>query len=239
MSDEITDIREKGMGPDHKPQYSERRVYFQLLVWTECADTEDVVNCFKEHDLRGCVIEDVNDPYGIAIITFSEDPAYFVETVRPVLNKDPFADLVLKDEYTMLGRTYAIGYEQDLDETLLKRPVRNLLRMSCPWIVFYPLKRKGEFNTMEIGEQRKILGEHGVIGRAFGEAGLAQDIRLASFGLDKNDNDFTIGLVSKELIGASAIVQAMRKTEQTSNYMEHMGPFFVGHKVFASTNPYE
>ena len=51
---------------------------------------------------------------------------------------------------------------------------------------------------------------------SFGSADLAHDVRLACHGLDKEDNDFVIGLIGKDLFPLSAIVQAMRKTQQTS-----------------------
>jgi hypothetical protein len=34
--------------------------------------------------------------------------------------------------------------------------------------------------------------------------------------------------VGKDLFPLSAVVQAMRKTQQTALYLEHLGPFFVG-----------
>ena len=37
--------------------------------------------------------------------------------------------------------------------------------------------------------------EHGGIGMAFGRAGLGYDIRLACHGLDRDDNDFVVGLL--------------------------------------------
>jgi chlorite dismutase len=58
------------------------------------------------------------------------------------------------------------------------------------------------------------------------------DVRLACFGMDKNDSDFVIGLIGKELFPLSACVQAMRKTKQTSSYMETMGPFFIGRAIW-------
>jgi chlorite dismutase len=73
------------------------------------------------------------------------------------------------------------------------------------------------------------LKEHGTIGRAYGAQDLAHDIRLACFGLDAHDNDFVIGLVGKELQPLSHVVQAMRKTRQTAEFMAQMGPFFIGH----------
>jgi chlorite dismutase len=54
-------------------------------------------------------------------------------------------------------------------------------------------------------------------------------VRLACHGLDVADNDFVIGLIGKELHPLSHVVGAMRKTRQTAELMEQMGPFFVGH----------
>ncbi len=44
-------------------------------------------------------------------------PNGFIDSLRPFLHRPPFAALLPKPEYTMLGRTYALGYEPDLDET--------------------------------------------------------------------------------------------------------------------------
>ena len=79
-----------------------------------------------------------------------------------------------------------------------------------------------------------ILAEHGAIGMSYGAGDYAHDIRLACYGLDKNDNDFVIGLLGKELFPLSHIVQAMRKTQQTSLYLDRLGPFFVGRAVWQS-----
>jgi chlorite dismutase len=38
-----------------------------------------------------------------------------------------------------------------------------------------------------------------------------------------------IGLIGKELHPLSHVVESMRRTRQTAEYMEQMGPFFVGH----------
>ncbi len=128
----------------------------------------------------------------------------------------------------MLGRTYAQGYEPDLEEALFAKPRGRILDPELSWVVWYPLRRAGSFERLSADEQRIILLEHGGIGRAFGKAGLGHDIRLACHGLDKNDNDFVIGLLGPKLHPLSAIVQRMRKTRQTALHVEHMGPFFVG-----------
>ena len=43
-----------------------------------------------------------------------------------------------------------------------------------------------------------------------------------------------IGLIGKDLYPLSAVVQAMRKTQQTSLYLDRLGPFFVGRAVWKS-----
>ena len=65
-----------------------------------------------------------------------------------------------------------------------------------------------------------------------GSADLAHDIRLACHGLDTHDNDFVVGLIGKELFPLSAVVQTMRKTQQTSLYLERLGPFFIGRALW-------
>jgi chlorite dismutase len=97
-----------------------------------------------------------------------------------------------------------------------------------PWHVWYPLRRTGAFARLEPQEQSTILREHATIGFAYGQAELAHDVRLACHGLDAEDNEFVIGLVGRELYPLSHLVQAMRKTKQTSEFIAKMGPFFVG-----------
>lgn len=152
--------------------------------------------------------------------------------LRAFLLAEPFAGLTPKPEYTMLGRTYSIGYESDLDDTLIERPRRRICDSQMPWAIWYPLRRAGSFEQLSAQEQRVILGEHGGIGRAYGRAGLGTDIRLACHGLDKNDNDFVVALIGPELMPLSAIVQRMRKTKQTSLHLERLGPFFVGKAIW-------
>ena len=154
--------------------------------------------------------------------------------VRPLLNSAPFTALEQKPEYTMLGRTYAIGYEPDLDEVLIDRPRAHgaQSRLAVGGLVSAAPQRK--FAQLPTEEQRVILAEHGAIGMSFGAGDYAHDIRLACHGLDKDDNDFVIGLIGKDLFPLSAIVQTMRKTQQTSLYLERLGPFFVGRAVWQS-----
>src|SRR2546425_4261633 len=151
-----------------------------------------------------------------SVLALSEDPAFFVHGLRELLNADPFASLALQSGFVMFGRTYASGFETDLEDWLLRRPRRAVLNPAWPWGIWYPLRRTGAFARLSPKEQGEIIREHSVLGRAYGDADLAHDIRLACHGLDVHDNDFVIGLVGRDLHPLSHLVQAMRKTLQTS-----------------------
>src|SRR5690606_17672214 len=119
--------------------------------------------------------------------------------------------------------------EQDLEYWLVERPQKTAMNPDWPWAIWYPLRRTGSFNRLEPRERGAILREHGTIGMAYGDRDLAHDIRLACHGLDASDNEFLIGLVGRDLYPLSHIVQTMRSTRQTSEFMDSLGPFFVGY----------
>jgi hypothetical protein len=225
---EPPDISEKGGLKGGQPQRSDERLFMQFLAFGGCADARALGAHLAAAGVTGVVYEDVNDPGGVGVLALSRTPSFFVDVLRPALNRGPFVGLALKPAFTLLGRTYGLGYEPDLEDVLFHRPTRTVLNPEWPWAVWYPLRRNGKFAQLPPDEQRVILAEHGTIGMAFGAADLAHDIRLACHGLDVNDNDFVVGLVGKELHPLSAVVQAMRKTQQTSLYLDRLGPFFVG-----------
>jgi len=231
---EPPDLSERGGLKDGAPQRSDRRLFMQLLAFGGCSDPAAVAAALRAGGVEGVLYADVNDPRGIAVLSLAESPERFVDRVRPILNGAGFTGLVLKPEYSMLGRTYALGYEPDLDETLVDRPRQTVLNPAWPWAVWYPLRRSGRFAQLPDQEQRAILAEHGAIGMAFGAGDYAHDVRLACHGLDRDDNDFVIGLIGKELFPLSAVVQSMRKTQQTALYLDRLGPFFVGRAVWQS-----
>jgi chlorite dismutase len=231
---EPPDLSEKGGLKDGQPQRSDERLFMQLLAFGECTDAAKVSRHLESAGVEGAVYEDVNDPHGIAVLSLTQSPEVFVERVRPALASGPCAGMTLKPAYSMLGRTYSLGYEPDLIETLVERPRRTVLNPAWRWAIWYPLRRSGKFAQLSDQEQRTILAEHGTIGMAFGAGDYAHDIRLACHGLDRDDNDFVIGLIGKELFPLSAVVQSMRKTQQTSLYLDRLGPFLVARAIWQS-----
>lgn len=228
------DISERGKDSAGNPTTLNRRLYMQLLAFGGCSDPAPLVDALQDANIQGVLYADVNDAQGVGLLTFSEDPAYFVDAVRPVLNEEPFLSLTPKLHYSMLGRTYSIGYERDLEYVLLRKPAERVTDPKNVWAVWYPLRRAGSFELLDREEQMTILKEHGGIGRAYGGSGHGLDVRLAAHGLDTNDSDFVTGLIGSDLTGLSKIVQRMRKTKQTSTYLERLGPFFVGKVIWQS-----
>ena len=231
------DLREKGKNEFDHPIYHDGRLYMQLLVFTgQSVTSKTLVGVMEKSGFCGALYSSLHDPNGVGLLTVSEDPQFFLTELRSFLHDSDFSHLQCRTDWTMTGRTYAIGYENDLKETLFERPKRHVCNPSWPWAIWYPLRRSGDFEHLSADERRKVLMEHGGIGRAYGRSDHAHDIRLACHGLDQNDNDFVVGLLSKDLHPLSAIIERMRSTQQTSRYLSSLGPFFVGYTLWQSSS---
>lgn len=231
-------LAERGKTAAGAPQSLDRRLFVQLLAYTGCTDATPLAEAAEAAGVGGAIYVGAQDPQSVAVLTFHEDPAFFVEDGRALHLSEPFRGLTPLPHLTMLGRTYSIGYEQDLIGALVAKPVKTIANPEWPWAVWYPLRRSGRFEREPREEQRRMLMEHGGIGRAFGKSDLAHDVRLACHGLDPNDNDFIAGLVGKDLHPLSAVVQKMRSTRQTAEFIDNLGPFFVGRAIWQSAGPY-
>ncbi|MDE0322769.1 MAG: chlorite dismutase family protein [Candidatus Poribacteria bacterium] len=226
---EPVDLREIGAPIDGEPQISDQRLFFQLHVFEGCLDPRFITETLEKGSLDAVVYDDLNHPIGSGVLLIAEDPAMLMTASRTLLLKtQEVPDLLYRSEMTMTGRTYSSGREPNLEEWLLNKPRQNVLNPDFPWAIWYPLRRKPEFYRLEHRERGRILGEHAMLGRSYAAGGYASDIRLACFGLDTNDNEFVIGLVGPELYPLSRLIQDMRQTEQTTKYIESLGPFFVG-----------
>jgi len=212
----------------------DRRLFIQFMAFGDCGEPERLAEAMEGAGLPGVVYQDFHDPFGVGVATFNEDPEYFVGPWRDLLRSVPFSGLTLRPEFTMFGRTYALGYEPDLNETLITRPSRTTLHPEWVWTIWYPVRRSGAFALLPDRDQKAHLKEHGQIGMQYGRADYAHDIRLACHGLDSFDNDFVVGITGKELLPLSKLVEHMRGTQQTARYLDRLGPFFVGRSIWKS-----
>lgn len=167
---------------------------------------------------------------GVGLLTWSEDPSFFVNDLNGVLEslKNLFVERV---GWTMFGKTYSNGHEKDLDEFLFKKPIRAAQNEKWDWAIWYPLKRRGPFYIQPAADQCRMLLAHAGIGKSFADVGAAHDIRLKCFGIDPLDNEYVIGLCGDDVHNLSRVVEEMRKTQHTAEFLERLGPFFVGKKI--------
>ena len=232
------DLHEYGGKKDGEKQKTNRRLFMQLLVvdipegMDADAHAKELLLRLRDGAIPAVVYADVMHPRGVGLLSWSEDPAHFVTAIRPLFASGSLANARIRSDFAMIGRSYGTGHEPDLEWFLLRRPVENVMNEGFPWHVWYPLRRTGAFAKLEPIDQSHILREHAALGIAYGQTDAAHDVRLACHGLDSKDNEFLIGLVGKELHPLSHVVQSMRKTRQTSEYISQMGPFFVGKVAF-------
>ena len=238
----VVDVLEHGAIRNGQPQSLDRRLFMQLLVF-ECGSehpaervTEDLLEAVSVGRVTSVLYADLLNPAGFALLAWSESPDTFVTGLRPAFHAASRKHaIVVRSPLCMQGRTYSTGFEDDLEYWLIRRPQETVTHGDWPWAIWYPLRRGGMFEKLEPHEKGQILREHATIGRAYGEADLAHDVRLACHGMDTNDNEFLLGLVGKELHPLSHVVQSMRGTRQTAEFITQMGPFFVGRRLWVHT----
>ncbi|MEM7014914.1 MAG: chlorite dismutase family protein, partial [Verrucomicrobiota bacterium] len=227
------DHRDFGM-PNRQgiPQATDERLFLQLQVFTGVRDQDALVAEFKNRNAEGVIYADLNDPFGVGILLWNQDPAGLNKTARDLYRCPALESATMRPDFTMLGRTYAFGREDPVHHWLNKRPIEQSTRPDMPWAVWYPLRRKPGFYRLSPQDQMEMLREHGIIGHNYGAPGYAADIRLECFGMDANDNEFVLGLLSERLYWLSRLVKEMRGTQQTGEYMQSLGPFFVGETIY-------
>lgn len=235
--DGAPDLLEHGAPVRGEPQALNARLFVQLQVFTGCLDVAPVVDTVRQSGLVAAVYANLNDPRGVGVVAMDQDPGVFAESFRALLTAPPFSQLTPVPEFTMIGRTYAQGREPDLADFLLNKVPRNVLNPDYPWGVWYPLRRIGAYNRLSRADQGKIMMEHGMLGRRYGEAGYAVDVRLECHGIDRDDNEFVIGLIGPQLFPLSKLVKDMRSTRQTAEFIQAMGPFFVGKALYQAPVP--
>jgi len=170
------DVHEYGGKKDGERQKANRRLFMQLLVFEHAGSTQDVEHALEARKIPSVLYADCNDPRAYGLLTWSEDPAHFVDVVRPLFGRE-LAGAAMRNDFAMIGRTYATGHEPDLLDSLLARPVRNALNPKLGWHVWYPLRRSGGFARLEPPEVAELMKEHAMIGHAYGQQELATDIR--------------------------------------------------------------
>ena len=86
---EPPDISEKGGVKNGQPQRSDARLFMHLLAFGGCADARTLVDAIEGARTGGVLYEDVNDPRGVALLTFGSGPGRLSRRHAPLLNTPP------------------------------------------------------------------------------------------------------------------------------------------------------
>src|SRR5689334_9734696 len=103
------DVTERGAPVNGQPQTMDRRLFMQLLVCEAerelgIADATKNLKAALERRKASCVVyADVNNPFGLGILSWSEDAGDFVSKIRPVFQEPELHGLRLRHDFTMLG----------------------------------------------------------------------------------------------------------------------------------------
>ena len=95
------DLAERGANG----QTSNRRLFMQLQVFGGCSEPKTLAAALERSRIEAVLYADLQDSRGVGVLTFAEDPAFFVTRAREVLGAEPFAGLAPKRELAMIGRT--------------------------------------------------------------------------------------------------------------------------------------
>ncbi|OUC05169.1 hypothetical protein RY27_28880, partial [Litorilinea aerophila] len=79
---EDVDLSEKGRSATGEVISSNRRLFMQFMAFGDCSDTRRLITALQAERVQGVLYEDVNDPRGVGLVTFSETPDYFVDELR-------------------------------------------------------------------------------------------------------------------------------------------------------------
>ena len=91
------DISEKGK-LNGETIRMDKRLFIQLLTFTGVQDTDSLIAAMEAAGIDGVLYADLNDPYGVGVLTYSTEPDYFVTEVRSLLNMEPFTQLTRRDQ---------------------------------------------------------------------------------------------------------------------------------------------
>ncbi len=80
--DKELDIREKGGIRNGVPQFSDRRLFMQLVAFGDAEDTSALVRALESARMPGVLYADASDPHGVGLLTWSDAPDFFVGRLR-------------------------------------------------------------------------------------------------------------------------------------------------------------
>ncbi len=182
----------------------------------------------REKRIDGVIYGDANDHRGLGLLTWASDPAAILENVHALLGGKRFSALTPRPGWVMFGRVSGESADA-VPEVVLHAEQR--------WATWYPTRNKPEWGTLDKAKKTAAQKEHGAVAKKFIDNDKVSYVRLSCNGLDPEDNDHIFGLTATSLEDISLLQEAMRGTSQIANYVDKIGPVFVGRKVWQNPEP--
>src|SRR5258706_9635018 len=88
-----TDVKVDVMERGASGSTSHRRLFFQLLVYANCADSKPLAAALESRGVEAVLYADLGDPMSVGLLSFSEDATFFVTGLRDLLSAEPFSSL--------------------------------------------------------------------------------------------------------------------------------------------------
>ena len=208
----------------------DRRLFVKFTACGNCRDVNAAAaNALDRAGVTGALYLDANDPRGIGLVAVSEDPEWFVTTWRDLLASPPLRcdgakgrsstcwDAPIPSATSRTSSTCSSSGRSPASPTR-----RSAGRSGTRFAVPSP-SRSSPPPTSAASSPSTAPSATGTA-----PPGSPSTCASPATASTANDNDFIIGLLGANLFPLSSIVQAMRGTEQTSRYLESLGPFFVG-----------
>src|ERR1700687_1020234 len=83
--DKVTvDVAERGANG----QTSSRRLFMQLQAFGGCGDAKALAGSLERSQIEAVLYADVHDSRGVGVLSFAEDPAFFVTRLREVVGAE-------------------------------------------------------------------------------------------------------------------------------------------------------
>ena len=81
---EIPDLRERGGEKDGEQQFSDQRLFMQLLVFDECEDSNKLKFELNDQSFQSVLYQHINNPHRVGLLTFNTDVNFFIGLPRSV-----------------------------------------------------------------------------------------------------------------------------------------------------------
>ena len=198
-----------------------------------CADPQAAVAALAEDGVEGALYVDANDPQGIGLIVAAEDPGLLrddaARAVQPPAVRGVHAQARVRharphvlDRLRARSRGHAV-HEAARQDAEPREPLGRVVSAAA---------RRRSFRRCRPIISAASWPSTARSRNATAPAGMPPTCASRATASTRTTTTSSSACSARTCIRLSAVVQEMRKTEQTAQYLDSLGPFFVGKAVW-------